>query len=150
MNNNIWLKLAQQKLGTSEWLTIDQAQINLFADATLDHQFIHVDPQAAAKTAFGGTIAHGFLTLSLLSHCLFIILKPHQPSNTSLINYGIDKLRFLNPVKTGKQIRYHFTLTSVDEKTPDKYLLRLEVSVEIKGEDKPALLAELLVLSSSN
>jgi len=126
--------------GVSSWITIDQARIDAFADATDDRQFIHVDPAAAAQTPFGGTIAHGFLTLSLLSRMgAEAMLLPDTLKMA--INYGLDEVRFLAPVLSGKRIRGRFTLDSVDEKGPGRVLMRHRVSVEIEGEDKPALTA---------
>lgn len=129
-----------QPSGTSSWILIDQQRIDAFAEATDDHQFIHVDPATASQTPFGDTIAHGFLTLSLLSAMgAQAMLLPDTLKMA--INYGLEKVRFLTPVRSGKRIRAHFTLDSVDEKGPGKVLMRHRVSVEIEGEDKPALTA---------
>jgi acyl dehydratase len=129
-----------QEVGVSSWITIDQARINAFADATEDRQFIHVDPQAAAATPFGGTIAHGFLTLSLLSRMAAeATLLPDTLKMA--VNYGLEEVRFLAPVRSGGRVRGRFTLDSVDEKGPGRVLMRHRVSVEIEGEDKPALTA---------
>jgi acyl dehydratase len=128
------------EIGVSSWLTMDQGRIEEFADATEDRQFIHVDPEAAAKTPFGGTIAHGFLTLSLLSRMAADAML--VPENTKMaINYGLDRVRFLSPVKSGRRVRGRFTLDSIEEKAPGQWLLRHTVTVEIEGEDKPALTA---------
>ena len=128
------------EVGVSSWLSIDQARIDEFADATDDHQFIHVDPEAAAKTQFGGTIAHGFLTLSLLSRMAADAML--VPEGVKLaVNYGFDRVRFLAPVKSGKRVRGRFTLDSIEEKAPGQLLMRHLVTVEIEGEDKPALTA---------
>ena len=132
-----------KEVGVSEWLTVDQARINQFAEATGDHQYIHVDPERAAATPFGSTIAHGFLTMSLM------VLMGYEGStkleNTVMgINYGFDKLRFINPVKVDSRIRGRFRLLSAEEKKPGQYLLKHEVTVEIEGEEKPALIAEWL------
>ena len=133
------------EVGVSSWLSIDQARIDEFADATDDHQFIHVDPEAAAKTPFGGTIAHGFLTLSLLSRMAADAML--VPDGVKMaVNYGFDRVRFLAPVKSGKRVRGRFTLDSIEEKAPGQWLLRHTVSVEIEGEDKPALIAVWLGL----
>jgi acyl dehydratase len=133
------------EVGVSSWLTVDQARIEAFADATDDHQFIHVDPVAAAKTPFGGTIAHGFLTLSLLSRMAAEGML--VPDNIRMaVNYGLDGVRFLAPVKSGRRVRGRFTLDSVQEKAPGQWLLRHIVTVEIEGEDKPALTAVWLGL----
>jgi acyl dehydratase len=134
-----------QKLGVSDWFLIDQSRINDFADVTLDHQFVHVDVEKAKKTPFGGTIAHGFLTLSLLVHlCLPFI--PNLSDRKLLVNYGFDKIRFAAPVKTGKRIRAVGTLAAVSERKPGNVIIRIDVSIEIEGEDKPALVAEWLSL----
>jgi acyl dehydratase len=134
-----------QPLGTSEWFLVDQARVNEFADVTLDHQFLHVDAERARATPFGGTIAHGFLTLSLLVHlCLPFI--PELANRRLLVNYGFDKVRFAAPVKVGKRIRAVGTLGDVSERKPGNVILRVDVTVEIEGEDKPALVAEWLSL----
>ena len=133
------------EVGVSSWLTIDQNRIEEFADATEDRQFIHVDPEAASKTPFGGTIAHGFLTLSLLSRMAAEGML--VPDNVQMaVNYGFDRVRFLSPVKSGKRVRGRFTLDSIEEKAPGQWLLRHNVTVEIEGEDKPALTAAWLGL----
>jgi acyl dehydratase len=134
-----------EEVGVSGWLTIDQARIHAFADATEDRQFIHVDPDAAAQTPFGGTIAHGFLTLSLLSRMgAEAMLLPDGLKMA--VNYGFDRVRFLAPVKSGKRVRGRFVLDSVEEKAPGQILMRHTVTVEIEGEDKPALTAQWLGL----
>jgi acyl dehydratase len=134
-----------RELGVSEWFPIDQARVNSFADVTLDHQFVHVDPERAKKTPFRGTIAHGFLTLSLLVHlCLPFI--PTLEHRKLVVNYGFDKVRFSAPVKVGKRIRTVSKLAEVSERKPGNVIMRIDVTVEIKGEDKPALLAEWLSL----
>lgn len=134
-----------QEVGTSSWLLVDQSRIEAFADATEDRQFIHVDPSAAAQTPFGGTIAHGFLSLSLLSR--MAAEATLLPDGLKMaVNYGFDRVRFLAPVRSGKRVRGRFTLDSVVEKAPGQYLMRHTVTVEIEGEDKPALTAEWLGL----
>ena len=136
---------AGQEVGVSSWITIDQARLDAFADATEDRQFIHVDPQAAARTPFGGTIAHGFLSLSLLSRMgAEVMLVPDGMKMA--INYGLDRVRFLAPVRSGTRVRGRFSLDSVEEKAPGQVLLRHNVTVEIEGEDKPALSAVWLAL----
>ena len=131
---------AGTEVGVSSWLTIDQGRIDAFADATDDHQFIHVDPAAAANTPFGTTIAHGFLSLSLLSRMAAEgMLIPEAVKMA--VNYGFDRIRFLAPVKSGSRVRGRFTLDSIEEKAPGQWLLRHLVTVEIEGEDKPALTA---------
>lgn len=130
----------------TDWLTVDQDRINAFADATLDHQFIHVDEaRAKAETPFGTTIAHGLLTLSLLPH--FTLNTGVTAKNVRMaINYGFNKVRFLNPVKVGSRLRAHSVLNDVQEKAAGQYLLTYGVTIEIEGEDKPALAAESLIL----
>jgi len=129
-----------EEIGVSSWLTVDQLRIDAFAEATEDLQFIHTDPAAAAQTPFGGTIAHGFLTLSLLSRMgAEAMLIPDGVKMA--VNYGLDRVRFLAPVKSGKRVRGRFTLDSVEEKAPGQVLMRHAVNVEIEGEDKPALTA---------
>ena len=133
------------EVGTSSWIMIDQSRILAFADATEDRQFIHVDPQAAAQTPFGGTVAHGFLSLSLLSRMgAEAMLLPE--TMTMAVNYGLDRVRFIAPVPSGKRVRGRFTLDSVDEKAPGQLLVRHNVTVEIEGVDKPALTAQWLAL----
>lgn len=134
-----------QEVGVSSWIAIDQARIDAFADATEDRQFIHVDPDAAARGPFGGTIAHGFLSLSLLSRMgAEAMLMPD--GMRVAINYGLDRVRFLAPVRSGKRVRGRFTLDSVEEKVPGQVLLRHLVTVEIEEEEKPALSAVWLTL----
>ena len=129
------------EIGVSGWILIDQARIDGFAATTEDPQFIHVDPEAAAKTPFGGTVAHGFLTLSLLSQMAAgVMLIP--PTIKMAVNYGFEKVRFINPVRSGKSVRGRFTLLSVEEKRPGQWQFLHHVTVEIEGEDKPALTAD--------
>lgn len=125
----------------SDWIVVDQAMIDRFADATCDHQFIHVDPVRAATTPFGGTIAHGFLTLSLLPHLQNSISRPAAPAASIEVNYGLDQVRFIHPVRSGSRIRAASTLVSVVEKTPGSFQQTLKMTVEIEGADKPALVA---------
>lgn len=133
------------EIGVSSWVAVGQERINSFAKATEDLQFIHVDPEAAARTPFNGTIAHGFLTLSLLSHMgAETMLIPNGVRMA--INYGLDRVRFLAPVKSGARIRGRFLLDSIEEKAPGQVLMRHVVTVEIDGEDKPALTAQWLGL----
>ena len=134
-----------QPLGRSEWIAVTQQRIDQFADSTDDRQFIHVDPALAAQTPFGGTIAHGFLSLSLLSRMAAdVMLVPE--TTTMAVNYGLDRVRFIAPVRSGKRVRGHFTLASADEKAPGQLLLKHDVTVEVEGEDKPALTAVWLGL----
>ena len=133
-----------QEVGITEWLEIDQERINKFADATGEHQYIHVDPERAAQTPFGTTIAHGFLTLSLMS--MFRSMNGDIKLENAVmgINYGLDKVRFINPVKVGNKIRARFELISAEEKKPNHYLMKHNVTIDIDGEEKPALIAEWL------
>ena len=133
------------EVGISSWLTIDQARIDAFADATEDRQFIHVDPATAAGTPFGGTIAHGFLSLSMLSRMAAEAMLVPECIRMA-VNYGLDRVRFIAPVKSGQRIRGRFVLDSIDEKAPGQLLLRHTVTVEIEGVDKPALTAQWLGL----
>ena len=129
----------------SGWLAIEQQRIDEFAEATEDRQFIHIDPEAAAQTPFGSTIAHGFLSLSLLSRMAADAML--VPETTRMgVNYGLDRVRFIAPVRSGKRIRGRFRLDSVEEKAPGQFLMRHTVTVEIEGEEKPALTAEWLGL----
>lgn len=133
---------AGETLGTSEWVLVDQAMINKFADATGDHQFIHVNEEMAKMTPFGGTIAHGFLTLSLFPMLMAKSDCPRVEGVKMGVNYGGNKVRFLAPVRSGKRVRAHFKLLELEEKRPGQWQQTLEFSVEIEGEDKPALIAE--------
>lgn len=134
-----------EEVGVSSWITLDQPRIDAFADATDDRQFIHTDPKAAAQTPFGGTIAHGFLSLSLLSRMgAEAMLLPDTLKMA--INYGFDRVRFLTPVRSGKRMRGRFVLDSAEEKAPGQLLLRHTVTVEIEDEEKPALTAVWLSL----
>ncbi|MEE3389386.1 MULTISPECIES: MaoC family dehydratase [unclassified Alcanivorax] len=136
-----------KELGASDWFQIDQDRINAFADATLDHQFIHVDPEQAKNTPFGTTIAHGYLTLSLLPYLQASIDDFLMPKGMKMaMNYGFDKLRFMAPVKEGKRVRAVATLLDAKEKRDGQWLLTFSFTVEIEGEDKPALIAEWLLM----
>ena len=133
------------EIGVSEWITVDQDRIDRFADVTEDRQFIHVDQEAAARTLFRGTIAHGFLSLSLLSRFgEDAFLQP--PGVRMGVNYGFDKVRFIAPVKSGKRVRGRFFLKSAEERRPRQWEFHHEVTVEIEGEEKPALTAEWIGL----
>jgi len=137
------LKQKGVKFPPGPWVTIDQERINAFADCTEDHQFIHVDKERAAQTPFGGTIAHGFLTLSML-----VKMSEEEgvfPENMVMgINYGFDKVRFLAPVRAGKRVRVHSEILDVTQKDDNRFLIKSSVTVEIEGEDTPALAAEWL------
>lgn len=132
---------------TSNWIEVDQDLINRFADATHDHQFIHIDTERAkAETPFGGTIAHGFLSLSLLSRFVSDCMPKIEHAAMG-INYGFEKVRFLNPVPSGSRLRGHIKMTHCNERKPGEYLSRYEISVEIENTEKPALVAEWLGLT---
>lgn len=135
--------LIGKQLPPSEWLEISQERVNQFADATNDHQFIHVDPEKASRTPFGGPIAHGFLSLSLLS--FFNAQTAVVPEGLVMgINYGSDKVRYLMPVKVGARIRSRQKVLDVAEKKPGHWLFKTQVTVDIEGEEVPALIAEIL------
>jgi len=137
--------LSDHPLPPSDWLLIDQARIDAFAEATGDYQFIHVDPDRAAATPFGSTIAHGFLTLSLLPHLTG--QRNLLPENLVMgINYGLNKLRFLEPVPVNSEVRSKGIIRSVAKRGRDRLLVTSEVTVEIKGRERPALVAEVLTL----
>ena len=133
-------------MGTADWLLIDQQRISAFAECTDDRQFIHVDPERAAKTPFGGTIAHGFLSLSMLSHFAQSVGCAFE-NMVMGINYGFDKVRFLAPVKVNSRVRAQARLLDVQEKKPGHFLIRQEVRIEIEGEPIPALIAEWLTMA---
>jgi len=131
------------EVGFSRWIEVDQARIDAFAKITEDEQFIHVDPEAARATPFGGTIAHGFLTLSLASAMSYDAVAPLEGVVMG-VNYGFDKLRFLAPVPAGSKVRGRFKLLGAEDKGGGRWLLKHELTVEIDGADKPALIAEWL------
>ena len=133
------------KFEPGEWIELTQDRINTFADCTEDHQFIHIDPERAANTPFGGTIAHGFLTLSLLSK-LAEDSNVYPEGTVMGLNYGFDKVRFLAPVRSGKRVRANVEMLSVDQKDDNRFLLKQGISVEIEGEETPALVAEWLTM----
>ena len=134
-----------KELGRSEWLTIDQERINLFAEATGDYQFIHVDPIKAAQTPFGSTIAHGFLSLSLMPKLMEDILI--LPEGVKMVvNYGLDSVRFIQPVKVNSKVRLKVDMVEVTEKKLGQWLLKATATLEIEGSDKPAYIAEPLSL----
>ena len=132
------------EVGVSDWILIDQDRINKFADATMDHQFIHVDPEQATPV-FGSTIAHGFLSLSLVAGIPFdqeigLVLEGTKMG----LNYGLDKVRFLSPVSVDSEVRIRMKCIDISEKNPGQYLAKTEVTMEIKGVEKPAFVAETL------
>ena len=131
-----------QEIGSSDWFEVDQDRIDMFADATLDHQFIHIDSEKATPL-FGSTIAHGFLSLSLVPHLTSQAVL--APENLKMVfNYGLDKVRFINPVNVGSKVRTHSKCLSVDDKGDGRYLMKTEVTMEIEGVEKPAYVAETL------
>lgn len=133
------------EVGVSDWMLVDQARIDAFAEVTGDHQFIHVNPELAAATPFGTTIAHGFLTLSLCSAFAYQAL-PSVAGVKMGVNYGLNKLRFMAPVKSGRRVRGRFTLADVVQRADGAWQSTLAVTVEIEGEAKPALAAEWVSL----
>lgn len=135
-----------KEIGVSEWILIDQDRIDAFARVTLDEQYIHVDPARAKATPFGGTIAHGFLTLSLLSAMAYSAV-PSIEGETTGVNYGFGNVRFLAPVRSGRRVRGRFTLKSIIEKREGQWLLTFEASIEIQNEAKGALVAEWMTMS---
>jgi acyl dehydratase len=137
--------LVGSEVGLSDWIVVDQSMIDGFADATDDHQFIHVDPIRAAQTPFGGTIAHGFLTLSLLATMNYNCL-PKIREQTMAINYGFDTVRFIAPVKVGSRIRGRFSLAEARFRAAGMLMTTYEISVEIENERKPALTAKWIVV----
>ncbi|WP_431202741.1 MaoC family dehydratase [Bradyrhizobium betae] len=153
--NEIWKKppitleayqaLVGKEIGVSSWYLIDQPRIDTYADVTEDHQFIHVDPERAKESAFGTTIAHGFLTMSMMSVMSYEVM-PAIAGTTMGVNYGFDKLRFISPVRSGKRIRGRFVLAEAKLRKPNELQSRTNVTVEIEGEDKPALVADWLGL----
>jgi acyl dehydratase len=135
-----------ENIGTSEWVEMSQEKVNMFADATGDHQFIHVNEEAAKMTPFGGTIAHGFMTLSMIPYLSANSDIPRLDGIKMAVNYGGNKTRFINPVRTGKRIRGHWKLTEMVEKRPGQWQQTCEITIEIEGEDKPALICEWMTL----
>ena len=129
-------------IGTSQWAEMSQERINQFADATGDHQFIHINEEAAKMTPFGGTIAHGFLTLSMIPYLSANSDMPKVEGVKMGVNYGGNKTRFISPVRSGKRIRGHWKLLELVEKRPGQWQQTCEITIEIEGEDKPALICE--------
>lgn len=146
IERDAYLALAGTEIGVSPWHLIDQRRIDAFAEVTEDHQFIHVDPDRAAReTPFGGTIAHGFLTMSMLSVFNYEVI-PKIAGATMGVNYGFDRLRFISPVRAGSRIRGRFTLIEAKMRSDNELMSRTSVTVEIEGADKPALAAEWIGL----
>lgn len=146
IGRDAYIAMVGQEVGVSGWHLVDQKRIDVFADATEDHQFIHVDPVRAGATPFGSTIAHGFLTTSLISVFSYEAL-PKLDDVAMNVNYGFDKLRFVSPVKSGVRVRGHFTLKEATPRKPKELFTRVGVHVEIEGETKPALVADWLALT---
>jgi acyl dehydratase len=138
--------LVGREAGVSEWLEVGQDRIDAFADLCGDHQFIHVDPERAAGTPIGGTVAHGFLTLSLLSY-LAAGARPRIEGTVRAVNYGFDRVRFTAPVPAGARIRARFVLAALDESRSGEVSLTWDVTVEVQGRDRPALAARWLTRS---
>ena len=135
-----------KEIGVSSWIPLDQSRINEFAHCTGDHQWIHLDAERAAREGpFGGTIAHGFLTLSLIAPTSFEVML-ERISPKSVVNYGLEKVRFIAPVRSGKRVRNHITIASVDTKGSGRFLVTTENTIEIEGETKPALTASALAM----
>jgi acyl dehydratase len=154
--NEVWKKppislaayqnMVGHEIGVSSWHLVDQKRIDVYADVIEDHQFIHVDPaRAKLETAFGTTIAHGFLTMSLMSIMSYEVM-PVIEGTTMGVNYGFDKLRFISPVRSGSRVRGRFTLAEAKLRKPNELFSRTNVSVEIEGEEKPALVADWIGL----
>jgi acyl dehydratase len=141
--------LIGQEVGCSQWLPVSQDMVDRFADLTGDHQFIHVDPARAKASPFGGTIAHGFLTLSLIGGMVHVV-DIAMAGAVMGVNYGLDKIRFLTPVKTGSRIRGRFVLRSMVERAAGQWMATMEVVVEIEGSDRPAMIADWLTLTIVN
>lgn len=137
--------LVGREVGLSSWKLIDQDMINGFAAVTGDHQFIHVDPERAAETIFGGTIAHGYLILSLIISMATEVM-PRTAGAGMGVNFGFNRVRFVAPVRTGRRVRGRFAMREFAERAPGQYLSTVDVTVEIEGEAKPALVAEWLGL----
>ena len=143
MTDHAYADTIGQTLQPSDWFLIEQSRINQFADVTEDHQYIHIDQQRAAESYLGGTIAHGFLVLSLLPKLIEKSLI--TPDNIVMgINYGFDKVRFLNPVRPGDKVRVTGEVVDIQDKGDGRYLQKVAVTVEIKGQEKPAIFCEWL------
>ena len=132
-----------QDIGVSRWFEIDQSRIDAFAVNTEDHQFIHVNPELAAKTPFGGTIAHGFLSMSMLAAMAYDA-QPTIEGQAMAVNYGFDRVRMLSPVRSGSRIRGRFKLLAITDRGPKEFMTKTEATIEIEGSDKPAVVAEWL------
>ena len=145
MNKDNVRSLIGSELGVSGWIRIEQARIDAFADTTEDHQFIHVDPVKAKHTPFGSTIAHGFLSLSLIPVLLEKLMLAPEGMKMA-VNYGLDSVRFIQPVKVDSRVRLAAKVLDITEKRPGQWLIKIEATLEIEGQDKPAYIAESLSL----
>lgn len=148
MNNILidrYRALIGREAGVSSWVLVDQRRIDAFADATGDRQFIHVDPERAAKTAFGGTIAHGYLTLSLLIPMAVEVMPRFEGARMG-VNYGFNRVRFVAPVRSGRRVRGRFAVRAVTERAPGEFQINTDVTIEIEDEAKPAVTADWLGL----
>lgn len=143
---DVYAASAGRELGVSEWFRLDQARIDRFAAVTEDFQYIHVSPERAAASSFGGTIAHGFLSLSLLS-AMSVQVLPVLAGQSHEINYGFDRVRFITPVRAGQSVRGRFVLIGVEARRPGEWLVTVRVTVDIEGGERPALVADWLILS---
>jgi acyl dehydratase len=154
--NEVWKKppvsletyqqMVGEEVGVSSWHLVDQSRIDVYADVIEDHQFIHIDPERARReTNFGTTVAHGFLTMSLLSIMSYEVM-PVIEGTTMGVNYGFDKLRFVSPVRSGARVRGRFKLMEARLRKPKELQSRTNVTVEIEGEEKPALVADWIGL----
>jgi acyl dehydratase len=154
--NEVWKKppislsayqnMVGHEVGVSSWHLVDQGRINLYADVIDDHQFIHIDPERAKKeTPYGSTVAHGFLTMSLMSIMSYEVM-PVIEGTTMGVNYGFDRLRFISPVRAGSRVRGRFVLAEAKLRKPTELQSRTNVTVEIEGEEKPALVADWIGL----
>ena len=140
------VKHVGEEMGISSWITLDQTRIGEFAHCTGDHQWIHVDPERAARESpFGGTVAHGFLTLALVAPTGFEVLV-ERTSAKSVVIYGVNKVRFIAPVRSGKRVRNHISITGVDDKGGGRYLITTSNTLEIEGESKPAITASVIAM----
>lgn len=140
-----FLSMEGESFGHTDWLLIEQGDVDQFAKVTKDEQFLHVDKNAAIEAGFGGTIVHGFFTLSLLSKFQFDLL-PEINGVTSVLNYGLDKVRFIAPVPTGSRVRGQLEVINVTERSPNQYLVKMQTLLEIEGSEKPGYIAEHLSL----
>jgi acyl dehydratase len=154
--NEVWKKppislqayqgMVGREVGVSSWHLVDQKRIDVYADVIEDHQFIHIDPERARReTSFGATVAHGFLTMSLMSIMSYEVM-PVIENTTMGVNYGFDRLRFISPVRSGSRVRGRFTLMEAKLRKPKELQSRTSVTVEIEGEEKPAIVADWIGL----